>query len=88
MGASSMGCALPVSLATGVSTETGQQDKHPKNGQKVASERMPGWYTSACITRIVFSGYAGLLERLGTNADTLWSSALLTYLWSHPALRS
>jgi len=28
------------------------------------------------------SGYAGLFERLGTNADTVWSLVLLAYLWS------
>jgi hypothetical protein len=28
-----------------------------------------------------FSGYAGLFERLATNADTIWSLALLVRLW-------
>lgn len=29
----------------------------------------------------MFSGYAGLFERLATNADTLWSIVLIAYLW-------
>ena len=29
-----------------------------------------------------FSGYAGLFERLATNADTLWGVIVLTPLWS------
>lgn len=29
----------------------------------------------------LFVGYAGLFERLATNADTVWSVALVAYLW-------
>lgn len=29
----------------------------------------------------VFAGYAGLFERLATNADTIWALALLARLW-------
>jgi hypothetical protein len=37
----------------------------------------------ALNTHSVFSGYAGLFERLATNADTLWSLVLLIWLWMH-----
>jgi hypothetical protein len=30
----------------------------------------------------VFTGYAGLFERLATNADTIWSLVLLARLWA------
>lgn len=29
----------------------------------------------------VFAGYDGLFERLATNADTIWSLAVVAYLW-------
>ena len=32
------------------------------------------------------SGYAGLFERLATNADTLWSLVLLVRLWKLPSI--
>ncbi len=31
----------------------------------------------------VFAEYAGLIERLATNADTIWSLMLLARLWAH-----
>ncbi|HLZ57117.1 MAG TPA: DUF998 domain-containing protein [Ktedonosporobacter sp.] len=35
----------------------------------------------ALNTHSVLSGYAGLFERLATNADTVWSLVLVVYLW-------
>ncbi len=32
-------------------------------------------------THSVFAGYAGLFERLATNADTIWSLVLVARLW-------
>jgi hypothetical protein len=32
------------------------------------------------------SGYAGLFERLATNADTIWSLALLARLWGRRSI--
>ncbi len=32
-------------------------------------------------THSVFTGYAGLFERLATNADTIWSLVLVARLW-------
>jgi Protein of unknown function (DUF998) len=34
----------------------------------------------------VFAGYAGLFERLATNADTIWSLVLLARLWGRPSI--
>ena len=36
----------------------------------------------ALNTHSVFNGYAGLFERLATNADTIWGLALLIPLWT------
>lgn len=36
----------------------------------------------ALNTHSVFSGYAGLLERVATSADTIWSLVLLACLWT------
>jgi len=36
----------------------------------------------ALNTHSIFTGYAGLFERLATNADTIWSLALLVRLWA------
>jgi hypothetical protein len=33
-----------------------------------------------------FSGYAGIFERLATNADTVWSLALLARLWTRRSI--
>ena len=33
-------------------------------------------------THSVFAGYAGLFERLATNADTIWGAVLLIPLWA------
>jgi hypothetical protein len=35
----------------------------------------------ALNTHGVLSGYAGLFERLATNADTIWSLVLVARLW-------
>jgi Protein of unknown function (DUF998) len=40
----------------------------------------------ALNTRGVLSGYAGLFERLATNADTLWSLVLLARLWTRRSI--
>jgi hypothetical protein len=34
----------------------------------------------------VFSGYAGLFERVATNADTIWSLVLLARLWARRSI--
>ena len=36
----------------------------------------------ALNTHTVFTGYAGFFERLATNADTIWSLALVACLWA------
>ena len=49
-----------------------------------------GLLTMVCITffglaqntHSLFAGYAGLFERLSTNADTIWSLVLLARLWT------
>jgi len=33
-----------------------------------------------------FSAYAGLFERLATNADTIWSLVLLARLWTRRSI--
>jgi hypothetical protein len=40
----------------------------------------------ALNTHSVFTGYAGLFERLATNADTIWSLVLLAHLWVHRSI--
>ncbi|HEV2457000.1 MAG TPA: DUF998 domain-containing protein [Ktedonobacterales bacterium] len=40
----------------------------------------------ALNTHGVLSGYAGLIERLATNADTVWSLVLVIRLWVHRSL--
>lgn len=40
----------------------------------------------ALNTHSVLSGYAGLFERLATNADTIWSLALLARLWARRSI--
>ena len=36
-------------------------------------------------THSVFAGYAGLFERLATNADTIWSLVVVARLWMRPS---
>lgn len=40
----------------------------------------------ALNTHSAFTGYAGLFERLATNADTVWSLVLVARLWIHRPL--
>jgi hypothetical protein len=40
----------------------------------------------ALKTNGVLSGYAGLFERVATNADTIWSLALLARLWTRRSI--
>lgn len=40
----------------------------------------------ALNTHSVFAGYAGLLERVATNADTIWGVAVLIPLWARRRL--
>ena len=40
------------------------------------------FFVIAQNTHSAFSGYAGLFERLATNADTIWGAVLLIPLWS------
>jgi len=40
------------------------------------------FFVLAQNTHSVFAGYAGLFERLATNADTIWGAVLLIPLWA------
>ena len=45
------------------------------------------FFVIAQNTHGVFSGYAGLFERLATNADTIWGIVLLIPLWTGRKLK-
>lgn len=40
------------------------------------------FFVLAQNTHSAFSGYAGLFERLATNADTIWGVVVLIPLWA------
>jgi hypothetical membrane protein len=41
------------------------------------------FFGAALNPQSVFAGYAGIIERIATNADTIWSLVLLARLWTH-----